>query len=396
MPRSSTAPRSTRWHAALAGPSVRVARRPGRQRLGTMHCSQLPEGAVRAAHGARVDHRRVRGGPGGPRAVRRDDDTERPPDRRVRPRRRGDRELRARVRAPARGRRGDGAAVRQPGRPADRHGAHALPRPAGRAHRPRLRRAAAAAARGGRARRAERAVAHDLPGVFNVAADGVLLLSQAIRRAGRCRCPCRSPEGNRRAVLAAARVGRLPTHRSTSDAWWTPRCCASRHSDSPTLDQSRPSTTSRAVARSPPLLGASAFDAGPGAGRPRGCTTRRRVVGGARRSEVARDGRRSETRTATSRRPRHPPASDPLHPEPSGEGASRAACVSRLPARPPDVRAPRPCRCLPRRTSRGPAPGPTPDPVPDLNPPPATPPRAGSAPDREAALAPALAPARGA
>ena len=35
----------------------------------------------------------------------------------------------------------------------------------------------------------ERATSHDLPGVFNVAADGVLLLSQAIRRAGRVPLP---------------------------------------------------------------------------------------------------------------------------------------------------------------------------------------------------------------
>ena len=35
----------------------------------------------------------------------------------------------------------------------------------------------------------ERAASHDLPGVFNVAADGVLLLSQAIRRAGRVPFP---------------------------------------------------------------------------------------------------------------------------------------------------------------------------------------------------------------
>lgn len=35
----------------------------------------------------------------------------------------------------------------------------------------------------------ERATSHDLPGVYNVAADGVLLLSQAIRRAGRVPLP---------------------------------------------------------------------------------------------------------------------------------------------------------------------------------------------------------------
>jgi UDP-glucose 4-epimerase len=53
----------------------------------------------------------------------------------------------------------------------------------------------------------ERAVTHDLPGVFNVAADGVLLLSQAVRRAGRV--PLAVPEpavGTVGRVLAAARV----------------------------------------------------------------------------------------------------------------------------------------------------------------------------------------------
>jgi UDP-glucose 4-epimerase len=39
----------------------------------------------------------------------------------------------------------------------------------------------------------ERAACHELPGTFNVAADGVLLLSQAIRRAGRVAVPVPSP-----------------------------------------------------------------------------------------------------------------------------------------------------------------------------------------------------------
>jgi UDP-glucose 4-epimerase len=39
----------------------------------------------------------------------------------------------------------------------------------------------------------ERAACHDVPGVFNAAADGVLLLSQAIRRAGRVPVPVPSP-----------------------------------------------------------------------------------------------------------------------------------------------------------------------------------------------------------
>jgi UDP-glucose 4-epimerase len=39
----------------------------------------------------------------------------------------------------------------------------------------------------------QRAVAHELPGVFNVGGDGVLLLSQAIRRAGRLPLPVPNP-----------------------------------------------------------------------------------------------------------------------------------------------------------------------------------------------------------
>lgn len=48
-----------------------------------------------------------------------------------------------------------------------------------------------------------RATIHDLPGVFNVGGDGVLLLSQAIRRAGRVPLPM-----PRAAVPAAARLAR--------------------------------------------------------------------------------------------------------------------------------------------------------------------------------------------
>jgi UDP-glucose 4-epimerase len=39
----------------------------------------------------------------------------------------------------------------------------------------------------------ERAVSHELPGTFNVAADGVMMLSQAIRRAGRIALPVPGP-----------------------------------------------------------------------------------------------------------------------------------------------------------------------------------------------------------
>ena len=57
----------------------------------------------------------------------------------------------------------------------------------------------------------ERAVTHDLPGTFNVAADGVLLLSQAVRRAGRLRLPVPGPAvGSAARVLGAGRVAVPP------------------------------------------------------------------------------------------------------------------------------------------------------------------------------------------
>ncbi|RZT88548.1 UDP-glucose 4-epimerase [Pseudonocardia sediminis] len=53
----------------------------------------------------------------------------------------------------------------------------------------------------------ERAATHELPGVFNVAADGVLMLSQAIRRAGKVAVPVpMSAVGPVSRVLRGARV----------------------------------------------------------------------------------------------------------------------------------------------------------------------------------------------
>ena len=64
------------------------------------------------------------------------------------------------------------------------------------------------AARGGRAGRARtRGRPDDLPGVVNVAADGVLLLSQAIRRAGRVPLPVPPPAvASSGRALAVARI----------------------------------------------------------------------------------------------------------------------------------------------------------------------------------------------
>ena len=169
---------------------------------------RLPEGADGAAGRARVDHRGLRREPAGPGAVRRDDDAERPPDRRVRPRRRRDRGLPARLRPAAAGRLHHRAALRQPGRPADRHRGHPLLRAAGGAHRPRLRRPrCSCCTRRTRSPCSNARWRTTLPGVVNVAADGVLLLSQAIRRAGRVPLPVPPPAvGPVGRALAAARV----------------------------------------------------------------------------------------------------------------------------------------------------------------------------------------------
>ncbi len=56
----------------------------------------------------------------------------------------------------------------------------------------------------------ERAIAHDLPGVFNVGGDGVLMLSQAIRRAGRVPLPVPKAAIGPATRLAGGRVELSP------------------------------------------------------------------------------------------------------------------------------------------------------------------------------------------
>ena len=171
--------------------------------IGTMQllaaCQKAPRVRRRRAQ---VDHRRLRRRA---RATRRCSPRRWTPKalpvRRVRQGRRRDRGLRARLRPPPPGRLGHRAAVRQLHRPPHRHRAHPLLRAAGRADRARLRRPGAAAARGGRARRAgARGPRGRCRACSTSAADGVLLLSQAIRRAGRVPLPVPQPAGRRRSA----------------------------------------------------------------------------------------------------------------------------------------------------------------------------------------------------
>ena len=98
---------------------------------------------------------------------------------------------------------GDDAAVRQRPRPRHRHPADALLLAAGRADGARLRPSAAVHSRGRRPGAAAGCTFGDHPGTFNVAGDGVLMLSQAIARAGGSTRRCR------RSLTSVAReVGR--------------------------------------------------------------------------------------------------------------------------------------------------------------------------------------------
>ena len=106
----------------------------------------------------------------------------------------------------------------------------------------------------------ERAVAHDAPGVVNVAADGVLLLSQAIRRAGRVPLPVPPPAvGFVGRALATARIAVVlpgaaaPARLRPGRRHHPPAHRVRLHA---ALDhRRRPSTTSCAAARCHPLAG---------------------------------------------------------------------------------------------------------------------------------------------
>ena len=85
--------------------------------------------------------------------------------------------------------RGHHPAAGQHDRPGDGHRAVAVSGGPGGAVRPRPRRPAATAARAGRARRAGTSDDGGRAGTFNVGASGIIMMSQAIRRAGRVALP---------------------------------------------------------------------------------------------------------------------------------------------------------------------------------------------------------------
>ena len=103
--------------------------------------------------------------------------------------------------------RGHHAALRQRDRPPRGQPDHlVLPAP-GDPDRARLRPPAAVPARAGPDGRPHHAVAHDVPGTFNVAGDGVLMLSQALRRLQRPTVPMPGfAVGQRRLRAAPARL----------------------------------------------------------------------------------------------------------------------------------------------------------------------------------------------
>ena len=78
----------------------------------------------------------------------------------------------------------------------------------------------------------ERATTHDLPGVYNVGADGVLMLSQAVRRAGRIAVPIPEP--------LVPWVGRVDAPRPRSSTSRPSRCACSTTAGSSTPTSSRP------------------------------------------------------------------------------------------------------------------------------------------------------------
>ena len=193
--------------------------------------------------------------------------------------------------------------------------AHPLLRAAGGAHRARLRRAAAAAARGGRARRARaRRGRDDLPGVVNVAADGVLLLSQAIRRAGRVPLPVPTPAvgavGPRcsRGARLASTSPPSSCGCSTSAGSSTPPGCAASSASPRAGPPRRPSTTSCAAARCARSSGASRWG---------GRTARR-----PRRARCRTAARRARKPAVTGDDGRPPPS-------PTAPGSSRCTLRSR-------------------------------------------------------------------
>ena len=214
------------------------------------------------------------------------------------------------------------------------HRADRLLQPAGRPDRARLRRAAAVRARG---RRPRGAAARDVGtdhGDVNVAGDGVLLLSQAARLAGRPALPVPPGARRRRRTRCSAAPG-------------SPTSAASRCGSSPTAAASTPPGCGAVLGFEPPL-----HDPGGLRGlrpRPRGCAgplSAERVAG--RRAARARGARARSPCPVTGRaRPRRAARADRLarrRPRRAGAGGGPGR-----PGSPPRGRAER--RTTPARPS---------------------------------------------
>ena len=174
----------------------------------------------------------------------------------------------------------DGAAVRAVHRVHRRHHPHPLLRPAGGPDRVRPRPAAAVRARRRRAEVLHRSVVEDHPGTYNVAGAGVLMLSQAIRRAGRIAVPVLEPGLS--GVGGLARPSASASSASTSS---TSSCTAG---SSTPAGWSR-SSASRPAAPPPPSTTSSAPDAAGGCRREQLLAAEQAILDGIRRVRAGRE-----------------------------------------------------------------------------------------------------------
>ena len=197
--------------------------------------------------------------------------------------------------------------------------------------------AGAAAARGRRARGAASARrVRDLPGTFNVGGDGVLLLSQAIRRAGRVAgagAGARGRPGRRGCPPAPGWSTSRPSRcaSSTSAGWSTPRGCATEFGFTPRYDHRAGLRRLRARPRTPPgarpRRGSQSVERA--CSRPRRAVpVRSRAAAAARAGEASRRAGRPG-HPAARRRVRRPHALAPDAASRGRAGRRRRPCPSR-------------------------------------------------------------------
>ena len=218
----------------------------------------------------------------------------------------------------------------------------------------------------------QHAVTDDVPGTFNVAGDGVLMLSQAVRRLQRPTVPMPALRAWAASARPCARRG-SPTSRPSS--WpssptvvgWTPPGCASSWA------------STRAT---PPRTAFADFAAGARADRrPRRRRAWRRLVAALPSVDGAGDSRKGSSPWVTPRSSRSGPAADPAaaaaRSRPAPRAASRRAAWTDRPDRSPPAPEPGDSADAAGRVGRGgppeaPAPAPARDRAPAGRPRPAT------------------------